>query len=619
MKAFNPVGLDCSMDSTIAYGTTGLRLNGFNLSERPLNLRCRPPKLGFEQLSRGNTCMKIYACVQDGREAYEVISGDRCVNVGGGCPGEVTSRYGVADLLGMNPEERHELVERLAANPGAPGPSGQRSGPCIPPLPSCPLIVVLHGNSPTIWKRQGPRSARWQITRVPFARLRPQASMSGHGETIDVPLTGDCHFGVEFGVVLGKTARNVKEEEAMEYVGGYTCVNDLALLSIHRDCIGKNPSIYERHSRDTLAKSVDGAGAMGPWITTADEIADPHNLLMYARLNGRPVDRSYTNSYLLDVPFLISYLSRFMTLPAGTVMSLGAAGWDGQEVHKPESDGGCTKLEVEVEGVGSLTTMVRFTSRFGVQGESPFLARRRLSGLPAPTWRGGRRPGRSFWALRGNYLTSSDIEGMPREMGMCPHLFPSLALGSGGSEPVVLPPHATTIGCACELAAVIGEDPVYRVSPEEVFDRLAGLAVLLSFHDSSLVEPVRDPTSYESRAAYFLGGCGDGFHRLGELAPSSLVRGRGMKVFESNGKQVSSSTSDYRFGIAEAVSMISRGITLLPGDVVSLGPAGERLVFPPAPPLPEGFQVGASIDGLGGIEILVRDLRTPSARDPERR
>jgi 2-keto-4-pentenoate hydratase/2-oxohepta-3-ene-1,7-dioic acid hydratase in catechol pathway len=148
----------------------------------------------------------------------------------------------------------------------------------------------------------------------------------------------------ELAVVIGKSARNVERADALKYVFGYTCANDVSA----RDVQGKD-------GQWSRAKSFDTFGPLGPWIETE---LDPSHLHIQGRLNGKTMQDASTSELIFDVAFLIAYLSRGMTLLPGTVLSTGTpAGC--AFAHKPPAwlKSGDV-FEVEIEGIGVLRNSV---------------------------------------------------------------------------------------------------------------------------------------------------------------------------------------------------------------------------------------------------------------------
>jgi len=151
-------------------------------------------------------------------------------------------------------------------------------------------------------------------------------------------------YEAELAVVIGKPARNVSREEALRYVFGYTCANDVSA----RDVQG-------RDGQWARAKSFDTFGPLGPWIETE---LDPRKLRIQGRLNGKIMQDASTAEMIFDVAFLISYLSQGMTLLPGTVLSTGTpAGCAFSHTPPAWLKPGDT-FEVEIEGIGVLRNPV---------------------------------------------------------------------------------------------------------------------------------------------------------------------------------------------------------------------------------------------------------------------
>jgi 5-oxopent-3-ene-1,2,5-tricarboxylate decarboxylase/2-hydroxyhepta-2,4-diene-1,7-dioate isomerase len=121
------------------------------------------------------------------------------------------------------------------------------------------------------------------------------------------------HYECELGVVIGKNARNVKRENAYEYIAGYTIANDYAI----RDYL-------ENYYRPNLrVKNRDTCTPIGPWLVDKDDIADPMNLSLRTYVNGELTQEGSTKDMIFDIPFLIEYLSEFMTLNKDDIILTG--------------------------------------------------------------------------------------------------------------------------------------------------------------------------------------------------------------------------------------------------------------------------------------------------------
>jgi 2-keto-4-pentenoate hydratase/2-oxohepta-3-ene-1,7-dioic acid hydratase in catechol pathway len=146
---------------------------------------------------------------------------------------------------------------------------------------------------------------------------------------------------------MGKTAHRVKATDALDYVAGYSCFMDGSI----RD--------FQRHSTQfTPGKNFFQSGSFGPWLVTADEIADPAALKLETRLNGEVMQQAPISDLKFDVPYLIEYISQFCRLQPGDVISTGTPGGVGFARTPPVWLQPGDRLEVEVDGIGILSNPV---------------------------------------------------------------------------------------------------------------------------------------------------------------------------------------------------------------------------------------------------------------------
>lgn len=170
----------------------------------------------------------------------------------------------------------------------------------------------------------------------------------GPGDAIHLPpISKAVDYEAEFAVVMGRTARNVSKEDALDYVGGYTILNDVSARDFQK-----------RTSQWTIGKSFDTFAPIGPSIVTSDEIPDPHVLDIKLRLNGEEMQSSNTCQLLFTVNDLIEDITSAITLKPGDIISTGTPGGVGmarnpQVLLKPGD-----LVEVEVEGIGILSNPV---------------------------------------------------------------------------------------------------------------------------------------------------------------------------------------------------------------------------------------------------------------------
>ena len=170
--------------------------------------------------------------------------------------------------------------------------------------------------------------------------------MVGPGEAIVVPKAAPTQvdYEAELAVVIGKPARHVPVERALEYVLGYTCANDVSA----RDC-------QNGDGQWARGKSFDTFGPLGPWIETD---LDPTNVRVQGRLNGKVMQEANTSLMIFSVAYLINYLSRCMTLLPGTVLLTGTPAGVGFARKPPVWLKGGDVYEVDIEGIGVLRNPV---------------------------------------------------------------------------------------------------------------------------------------------------------------------------------------------------------------------------------------------------------------------
>ena len=156
------------------------------------------------------------------------------------------------------------------------------------------------------------------------------------------PISEQLDYEAELAFVVGKQARNVSEENALDYVAGYTIANDVTYRDIQR-----------RTLQWLQGKTVEGSAPMGPWIVTADELTDPSGLEIVLSVNGEERQRSNTKNLVFTVPKLVAFLSNLMTLEPGDVVLTGTPGGVGV-ARDPQvflKDGDVVKIEIERIGI----------------------------------------------------------------------------------------------------------------------------------------------------------------------------------------------------------------------------------------------------------------------------
>jgi 2-keto-4-pentenoate hydratase/2-oxohepta-3-ene-1,7-dioic acid hydratase in catechol pathway len=151
----------------------------------------------------------------------------------------------------------------------------------------------------------------------------------------------------ELGVVIGRGGRSIAREDALDHIFGYTCFNDVSVRDVQNE-----------HVQWFRGKSIDGTCPFGPWIITADEIPDPHNLDIECRVNGVVKQHANTRDLINDIPSCIYWLSKGLTLEAGDLISTGTPSGVGHARTPAEYLKPGDVVEVEVEKVGLLRNPV---------------------------------------------------------------------------------------------------------------------------------------------------------------------------------------------------------------------------------------------------------------------
>lgn len=169
------------------------------------------------------------------------------------------------------------------------------------------------------------REAGLQPPKEPVLFLKPTSALAGPRDDLRIPRGATkTDWEVELGVVIGRTARDVSEADAMSHVAGYTVVND----------VSEREWQMERGGQWDKGKAADGFCPVGPWLVTADEVPDPHRLRLWLEVDGERMQDGGTDQLIFGIPTLISYISRFMTLHPGDLISTGTPAGVGLG-HKP--------------------------------------------------------------------------------------------------------------------------------------------------------------------------------------------------------------------------------------------------------------------------------------------
>lgn len=183
-----------------------------------------------------------------------------------------------------------------------------------------------------------------EVPPEPVIFFKATSAISGPNDPIEIPRGSTAlDWEVELAIVIGKECKYVEEAAAMDHIAGYCVVNDVS---------ERNFQIH-RSGQWVKGKSADTFGPMGPWLVTRDDVPDPQNLAMKLEVNGDARQNGSTATMVYQVPFLVSYVSQFMSLQPGDVISTGTPPGVGMGMKPPQylKEGDIVTLEIDGLGV----------------------------------------------------------------------------------------------------------------------------------------------------------------------------------------------------------------------------------------------------------------------------
>jgi ureidoglycolate lyase len=238
--------------------------------------------------------------------------------------GSALSPEGLAKIRGIDPMTLPVLD------------SGLRIGPCVGSVGKFMCIGLNYADHAA--------ETNSPIPAEPILFMKATSAIIGPNDTVILPKnTLKPDWEVELGVVIGKEASYIDEANALDYVAGYCVVNDLSERHFQT----------ERGGQWTKGKSADTFGPIGPWLVTKDEVADPQNLKMWLEVDGKRYQDGSTKTMIFGVAHIVAYLSQFMSLQPGDVITTGTPPGVGMG-QKPEPvwlKPGQT-MELGIEGLG---------------------------------------------------------------------------------------------------------------------------------------------------------------------------------------------------------------------------------------------------------------------------
>jgi 2-keto-4-pentenoate hydratase/2-oxohepta-3-ene-1,7-dioic acid hydratase in catechol pathway len=237
--------------------------------------------------------------------------------------GAALSPDSLAKLRALNPEALPEV--------SAP----YRIGPCVGSVGKFVCIGLNYSDHAA--------ESGMAVPKEPVFFMKATSAIIGPNDDVMIPKDAlKTDWEVELGVVLGKEAKYVEESDALSHVAGYCVVNDLSERAFQLEGTGQW----------VKGKSADTFGPIGPWLVTSDEIPDPQNLRLWLEVDGHKYQDGTTRTMVFGVAYLVSYVSRFMSLQPGDIISTGTPPGVGLGQRPPVYLRPGNRIRLGVEGLG---------------------------------------------------------------------------------------------------------------------------------------------------------------------------------------------------------------------------------------------------------------------------
>jgi 2-keto-4-pentenoate hydratase/2-oxohepta-3-ene-1,7-dioic acid hydratase in catechol pathway len=265
-------------------------------------------------------------------------------------PGVLDSNGVIRDLSGvtgdlsgaaLDPKNLAQLGNRdLSSLPAVP--AGTRLGPCVAGTGKFICIGLNYSDHAA--------ETGATVPSEPIIFMKATSAICGPNDDVLIPRgSTKTDWEVELGVVIGRTAKYVSEADALSYVAGYCVINDVSERAFQS----------ERQGQWTKGKSCDTFGPTGPWLVTADEVPDPQNLGMWLTVNGEKLQDGSSRTMVYGVAHLVSYLSQFMSLHPGDIISTGTPPGVGLGQKPPRFLKDGDVVELGIEGLGTQKQVFR--------------------------------------------------------------------------------------------------------------------------------------------------------------------------------------------------------------------------------------------------------------------
>lgn len=242
--------------------------------------------------------MKLMRYGPSGAEKPGILDNDGAIrdlsSVVSDIAGDVITQEGLNKLRAVDPAS----LPKVDGNP--------RIGPCVGNIGKFMCIGLNYSDHAA--------ETGGEVPSEPILFMKANSAISGPNDDVIIPRgSSQTDWEVELGFVIGKPGKYIAEEDAMTHVAGYCVVNDVSERDFQ----------IRRQGQWTKGKSCDTFGPVGPWLVTADDVEDPQELALWTEVNGHRYQDGNTNTMVYGVQFLISYLSKFMTLQTGDIIATG--------------------------------------------------------------------------------------------------------------------------------------------------------------------------------------------------------------------------------------------------------------------------------------------------------
>lgn len=242
----------------------------------------------------------------------------------------------IADLSGeaLTPEGLDRI--RALDTDSLPQLTHDRVGPCVGSVGKFICIGLNYADHAA--------ESGMDVPKEPVMFMKATSAICGPDDEILIPRNSTkCDWEVELGVIIGKPGAYIDEESALDHVAGYCVVNDLSERAFQ----------IERGGQWVKGKSADTFGPIGPWLVTADEVPDPQNLHLWLEVDGKRYQNGSTATMVFGVRHLVHYVSQFMSLQPGDIISTGTPPGVGMGQTPPVWLGGGETMRLGIEGLGT--------------------------------------------------------------------------------------------------------------------------------------------------------------------------------------------------------------------------------------------------------------------------